>query len=606
MQKIRISKNNWNNINWSTLQQKLFKWQQRIYLASKEGNIVKVRKLQNLLVNSETARLLAVKKVSQDNTGKKTAGVDGIKSLTPSQRIELSKTLRIPSKASKLRRVWIPKPGKPEKRPLGIPTIKDRALQCLVKFVMEPEWEAKFEPNSYGFRPGRSAHDALKAIYDHVIKRPKYVLDADIKKCFDLINHEALLEKIGMEGKMRKQIKYWLKAGVLDGGIVTMPSAGTPQGGVISPLLANIALHGMETHLKNCFSDIKCFTATGNPIKKNRTSGSLAVIRYADDFVIMHDDLNVIIRCKEEVCKFLKAVGLELSPEKTRCCHTLDEFPMGNKNMGFNFLGYTFKQVKSTHRSNKATNGKLLGHKTLVYPSIKACQKHQETLHEIILKKGKRLNQDALINKLNPIIRGWSNYFGKFDSNTTGILVKQDYLLYLKLRKWASRQQKSSKKGLNKYWKKDGTRKWVFKSIEHELLEHISYSEPKITKVIGDSSPYDGNAIYWTKRLSTSLYFNTRTKILLNSQKGICKWCNYGFREGDVLEIDHIIPRFHGGKDIYTNLQLLHRNCHDSKTAQDNEKYPKTKNNVENNQNKSRNSKGQYKGRWAKTIEKKT
>ncbi|MCS6283615.1 MAG: reverse transcriptase N-terminal domain-containing protein, partial [Dolichospermum sp.] len=304
MQKIRISKYNWNNIHWSSLQSKLFKWQQRIYLASKEGNIIRVRKLQHLLLGSEMARLIAVKKVTQDNKGKKTAGVDGVKSLTPNQRLILSQNLQIPQKASKLRRVWIAKPGKQEKRPLGIPTIKDRALQCLVKFALEPEWEAKFEPNSYGFRPGRNAHDAVKAIYDHIIKRSKYALDADIKKCFDSINHEALLIKIGVKGNLRKQIQYWLKAGVLDGGIVSNPTEGTPQGGVISPLLANIALHGMETHLKNCFQDIKCYTANDKPIKKNRIADSLAVIRYADDFVILHDDIKVILRCKEEVCKF--------------------------------------------------------------------------------------------------------------------------------------------------------------------------------------------------------------------------------------------------------------------------------------------------------------
>jgi RNA-directed DNA polymerase len=198
-------------------------------------------------------KVLSVRRVTQDNTGKKTAGVDGIKSLSPAARLELAGQLKLTGKSRPTRRVWIPKPGREERRPLGIPTMYDRALQAVVKAALEPEWEAVFEPNSYGFRPGRSCHDAIKHIKNCIQSKAKFVLDADIAKCFDRINQEALLQKIKTKGKVRQQIKAWLKSGVIDQGAFTATSEGTPQGGVISPLLANIALHGLEQHIEKQF-----------------------------------------------------------------------------------------------------------------------------------------------------------------------------------------------------------------------------------------------------------------------------------------------------------------------------------------------------------------
>ena len=232
------------------VQRRVFKLQRLIYKASSRGELSKMRKYQKLLTFSYNARLLAVRRVTQDNRGRKTAGVDGIKNLKPKQRFNLVAMLKkSPKKSRPTKRVWIPKPGRDEKRPLGIPTIYDRALQCLHKLALEPEWEARFEPNSYGFRPGRAAQDAIGAIYMAINKKPKYVLDADIAKCFDRINHRALLDKLGLyHGK--KLIKKWLKAGVIDDEQFQERTEGTPQGGVISPLLANTALHGMEQAIK--------------------------------------------------------------------------------------------------------------------------------------------------------------------------------------------------------------------------------------------------------------------------------------------------------------------------------------------------------------------
>ena len=206
----------WKNIDWRKLERRVFKLQKRIYQASQRGDVHAVRRLQKTLMKSGSAKALAVRRVTQDNQGKKTAGVDGVKSLTPKQRLELVDQLRINRKAKPVRRVWIDKPGKAEKRPLGIPTMYDRATQALVKAALEPEWEAKFEPNSYGFRPGRSCHDAIAQIFNAIKYKPKYVLDADIAKCFDKINHEALLNKINTFPTMRRLIKSWLKAGVVD------------------------------------------------------------------------------------------------------------------------------------------------------------------------------------------------------------------------------------------------------------------------------------------------------------------------------------------------------------------------------------------------------
>ena len=202
-----------------------------------------------------------------------------MKSLTPAARLKLVEKLKLSPKVRPTRRVWIPKPGTLEKRPLGIPTMEDRALQALVKLALEPEWEAKFEPNSYGFRPGRSCQDAIGAIFIAINQKAKYVLDADIAKCFDRIDHEALLNKLNTFPTIRRQVRAWLKAGVMDNMQYFDTSEGTPQGGVISPLLANIALHGMEERIKQYAE-----TLTG---RKQHNRNSLSLIRYADDFVIL-------------------------------------------------------------------------------------------------------------------------------------------------------------------------------------------------------------------------------------------------------------------------------------------------------------------------------
>ena len=249
----------WDSIPWRKLERGVYKLQKRIYRASERGDSKQVHRLQRLLTASKAAKYLAVRRVTQDNRGKKTAGIDGKTALTPKERLALVEHLEQDITPQPTRRVWIPKPGKTEKRPLGIPVIADRAQQALIKLSLEPEWEAHFEPNSYGFRPGRSCHDAKEAIYGAIKNKTAYVLDADISGCFDNISHEALLQKLNTAPTTRRIIRAWLKAGVLDNEVFSSTEKGTPQGGVISPLLANIALHGMEEEVKTAL-----FFSTGH------------------------------------------------------------------------------------------------------------------------------------------------------------------------------------------------------------------------------------------------------------------------------------------------------------------------------------------------------
>ena len=279
----------WKDVNWRKAEFAIFKLQKRIYRASQRGEVQTVRRLQKTLAQSWSAKLIAVRRVTQENKGRATAGVDGIKSLTPPRRLALAKNLKLDGKSSPTRRVWIPKPGKQEKRGLGIPTIEERAKQTLLKMALEPEWEARFESESYGFRPGRSCHDAIEAIRTCIAQKPKYVLDADICQCFDKINHSKLLEKLNTFPIFERQIKAWLKAGVIDFSRwserkgLQKTLEGVPQGGSISPLLTNIALHGMQQRIEKCFPNDQANRIRNSKRLFGKEVKAPRLIRYADD-----------------------------------------------------------------------------------------------------------------------------------------------------------------------------------------------------------------------------------------------------------------------------------------------------------------------------------
>ncbi|MEC4815130.1 MAG: reverse transcriptase domain-containing protein [Scytonema sp. PMC 1069.18] len=433
----------------------------------------------------------------------------------------------------------------------------DRALQALVKMALEPEWEAKFEPNSYGFRAGRSCHDAIEAIFLSIRQCPKFVLDADISKCFDKIDHSALLRKLNTFPTIRRQIREWLKAGVMDKKQFQEISEGTPQGGVISPLLANIALHGMEERVKQYAQTLK-----GN---KSKNKIALSLIRYADDFVILHEDVSVVQRCQVIISEWLKDMGLELKPSKTRLTHTLHKYE--KEEPGFNFLGFKVRQFPVGKYHSKQ------GFKTIITPSKEKQGIHYERIVNII-NDHKVASQMTLITRLNPVIKGWSNYYSTVVSKE--IFNDLDNLMYPKLKAWAQRRHpnKSGEWVSNKYWHTIGDNNWVFSTSQEgknpmRLLDHAKTPIVRHIKVKGDASPYNGDLVYWSTRMGTNPEMPKRVATLLKKQKGKCAHCGLYFRTEDLLEVDHIIPRNKGGKDEYKNLQVLHKHCHDTKIAKD-------------------------------------
>jgi RNA-directed DNA polymerase len=539
----------WQDVPWPQVEANVHALQHRIYRAEQQGKRRIVKSLQRLLLRSTSAKLLAVRRVTQDNQGKKTPGVDGLASLDPEERCLLVQTLSLVEPAQPVRRIWIPKPGTQEQRPLGIPTMSDRAAQALVKLVLEPQWEARFEPNSYGFRPGRSCQDAIEAIFQEIRYKAKYALDADIAKCFDRIGHAALLDKIDTFPLLRRAIKGWLKAGVRDGRDLFPTQAGTPQGGVLSPLLANIALHGLEEAVTAAFP--KTSRITGN---KERWTP--AIIRYADDLVVLHRDLSVVQKCQEVIADWLKGMNLELKPSKTFITHTLEEH---DGRVGFDFLGFTVRQFRvGKHHTGTNGQGKPLGFKTLIKPSKQKVKVHHDRLKEMI-RALQMAPQEDLIDRLNPVIRGWTNYYRSVVSKAA--FSKLDDRLYSRLRRWAQRRHpnKPVRWVVARYWRLP---RWDFGSKETVLLKHARTRIVRHVKVQGVKSPYDGDWLYWASRWGHYPEVNLALSRMLNEQQGRCASCKRFFLPGEDL-----LERHHKDGDRTNNQRanfvLVHRHCHD-------------------------------------------
>ncbi len=551
----------WNDLDWHAIERRVFKLQTRIYRASRRGDVKTVHRLQRLLMVSWSARCLAVRRVSQDNRGKKTAGVDGVKNLAPAQRFHLATILRLTPTAHPTRRVWIPKPGNPtERRGLGIPTLFDRARQALAKLLLEPEWEARFEPHSYGFRPGRSAHDAIEAIFLHLSRKPTYVFDADIAKCFDRIDQTALLNKLQTIPRLRRAIKAWLKAGVMDGLDLTPTERGTPQGGVASPLLASIALHGLETAVRDAFPHThKVNGKTVDPWQP-------VVIRYADDLVILHEDEGVIRQVQQITADWLEGMGLALKPSKTRITHTLHPY---EGQVGFDFLGFHIQQfpVGRTHTGTNG-HGTPLGFKTISTPSKDAQHRHQHALG-VLIRRAQSLPHADLIERLNLVICGWVNYDATVASKQ--VFAKMHALLFAKLLRWAKRRHphKPIDWVTKTYWRREKG-SWAF-GVKNGPMLHPHYRKPirRHIKVRDDKSVYDGDWVYWASRLGRHPELPREVAQLLKRQAGKCAWCGLSFRADDVMDRDHLVPTSDGGDERLGNRQLLHGHCHDEKTARD-------------------------------------
>lgn len=500
----------WKEINWPLVDSRLLRYQTRIFKASRENNIPKVRCLQKRLLKSLDAKLVAVRQVTTLNKGKRTPGVDKEVFVTDLQKGKLVKKLRLDGKVLPIRRVYLDKPNKLEKRPLGISTVEDRAKQALCKLALEPEWEARFEANSYGFRPGRCCHDAIEAIFLSLWNYSgdkgyhKYVLDVNIAKCFDQIDHNYLVKKLRTLPEVEKQIKAWLKAGILEKFLDVRKKTnilenimGTPQVGIISPLLANIALHGIENHMKEWICTKPSFAKT-NRYNKNAKRKSLVLIRYADDFVLIHKEKAIVREAKEEIAKWLwDGPRLKLSEEKTSICNTSN---------GFDFLGFSIITI---------TRGNIPRIK--IYPSKKS--------QELLLLKVRNIIQNNrsasaynLINLLRPIIIGWANYF-KY-SECSKNYQKLTHLILQKLRAWVFRRDTRNGRKVvkrryfpsGKSYTFGGTRhhdNWILNGKQlgkNGIMKNnwlplmVWVKSEKWIKIKGIKSPFDGDNLYWGKR----------------------------------------------------------------------------------------------------------
>ncbi len=292
----------WEDLPLEQFKSEVFHLQRRIFGSSQKGNRKKTHRLQKLLLSSFAARCVAIQKVAEINAGRNTAGIDGKKRLTDPQKLRLANSLDLDQDILPVRRVMIPKPGKTEQRPLGIPAMKDRALQAFIALALEPEWEARFTPGMHGFRKGHSTHDAIDIIRASIQFSPKWVLDADIQKFFDRVDHKALLAKIDTFTTLEQALRRILKSGCMEGEVMSPTIEGTPQGGPLSPLLANIALCGLETDLTEYFQQ-------GTTRNAKRPERMPVLVMYADDFVVLHKDRNIITECREFISAWLVNMG---------------------------------------------------------------------------------------------------------------------------------------------------------------------------------------------------------------------------------------------------------------------------------------------------------
>ena len=450
----------WADVNWKMVEEHVNRLQTRIAKAVKQGKWNLVNRLRYLLTHSFYAKLLAVKRVTQ-NRGKRTAGIDGATWITPTSKMNAALKLSDKKyKAKPLRRVYIPKPGTDKKRPLGIPTMHDRAMQALYALALQPIAETTADPRSFGFRMHRSTQDVRQYAYCCLGGKhsAKWVLEGDIKGCFDNINHEWLLDNIPMD---KSTLKQFLKAGFVYNRHLNPTTAGTPQGGIISPILANMALDGMEEAIASVYyagKDGKIDKTRYNPHKVN-------FVRYADDFIVTADSEETAKELAELIKEFLMERGLELSMEKTHITHIDD---------GFDFLGWNFRKYR----------GKLL-----IKPSKKSIGNIIRKIGDVI-KRAKAWKQEDIINVLNPLIIGWSNYHRSAVAKE--IFGKLDHIVWNMLWRWAKRRHPDKRNTwvANRYWHSVGTRNWVFSTGRNRLK---LFSDTKIVRCAGlklDKNPF--------------------------------------------------------------------------------------------------------------------
>ncbi len=531
----------WHAIDWQKAHANVRRLQARIVQATQEGRWGKVKALQHLLTHAFSGKALAVKRVTE-NQGQRTAGVDGVIWDTPQKKVQGLQALRLRGyRPQPLRRVYIPKKhGK--LRPLGIPTIKDRAIQALYLLALAPVAETTADPNSYGFRQERSTADAIGQCF-LVLARgdsAQWVLEGDIQSCFDRISHEWLLAHVPMDKVI---LRKWLKAGFMQQGVRYATEAGTPQGGIISPVLANLALDGLEGRLKETLHRLPY------PV---RQTAQVNLVRYADDFIVTGRSQELLARViRPAVEQFMQERGLALSPEKTSITHIAD---------GFDFLG---QNVRKYH-------GKLL-----IKPACKNVQQFLDKVRAII-KGHPQTTPGALIAQLNPVIRGWANYHRHVVSKET--FGKGDSAIFFALWQWAKRRHPN--KGTywikQKYFHSVGTRNWVFSGETVEargqprtlrLLKAASIPITRHVKIRAQANPFDPQwEVYFEERLGLKMARDLagRRKLLYlwQEQGGLCPVCGQKITKLTGWHNHHIVWRSKGGSDGAENRVLLHPNCH--------------------------------------------
>ena len=529
----------WQDIEWEKVHCEVRRLQVRIVKATQAGRWGKVQALQHLLTRSFSGRALAVKRVTE-NQGKNTPGVDGIIWNTPKKKMQGVHELKSRGyRPQPLRRVYIPK-SNDQLRPLGIPTMKDRAMQALFLLALDPVAETTADPNSYGFRKERCQADAIEQCFIILSHRhsAEWILEGDIKSCFDRISHEWLLENIPMEKTI---LRKWLKAGYMEEHILHPTEEGVPQGGIISPAIANMALDGLEKFLRERLSERN----EGQRIKVN-------LVRFADDFIISgYSKVFLLVVVKPLVEQYLEERGLELSQEKTTITHIQD---------GFDFLGQNIRKY---------------GNKLLIKPSKKSIQKLLKKIRQM-MKANPQAQGVNMIRLLNPLIRGWVQYhrhvvskdiFSYIDHcifkilwqwsrwrhpNKSAQWVRKTYFHFYKGNNWVWSAKTTSQKGKRR-------RIYLFTASNVPIRRHI--------KVRGQANPYDPAwETYFEKRIDAKMVKSLagRNKLLnlWKSQDGICPICNQKITNLTGWHSHHIVWRSRGGSDLISNRVLLHPNCH--------------------------------------------